>query len=688
MSDVWLDSKSVQNLLSISRQAVDKQCASGKLQSRKAIDVNGHVIKEIALGSLPKEAQDRYWEQQRIAAEVAAKKRGGRPSKVQKEAQARAEAQKAAEAAANEAYITAPGWQRAIADHRYTVVQDTVGMKRRQIAEYIRVNNIQASVTTVYRWHRLYREQGRAGLLSAYGNRKGDSSIPDDVFSKYVAIYNRESQPSSQTAYEAAKGWYDEHYTGKCPSLKAFEYRYKRDIPEVQRYMARYGESAFNRRYGYSITRDLCSLTAGEVAVGDHMQLDVLVKMPDGKIVRPWLTAWCDMKSRRFMGWYLHPEAPNSDHILISFKNMAEKFGLPKCIYIDNGKDYRCKDFAGGRKTVRPDYDLDRITGLVEDTGTQVLFKTKIVSNLTAELGVEVNFALPYNAQAKVIERHFRNHHDKFERLLDGYTGTNTVKRPEGLKGQLKSDKILPYAEFCALLERFLQILDRIPFGSKAQMANCSPVEIWNADNPALRKVSDPRALALFCMRTSRPVKVGKNGVKDSDLGVVYWNDALVSHKGERVYLRRDPQDYKYAWVYSESDELICRAEQQTLVKPLADDPISKEQLAEGMRRKRAEKKAVKALIKAQEDIPNEERIRMLEAGVAAINRERGYDEPEQEPVTLVMQQTPLDKRVREQEQYLREATTNSPVLPLVNVPAPKKLLPCTATQRDYQNRN
>ncbi len=686
---MFIEFAEAQQLLGISQQATLKRVTTGKLDARQVPNPNGGRPKwEISLESLPQEAQDRYWEQQRLAAEVAAKRRGGRPTKSQKEAQARAAAIQAAEAAANEAYITAPGWQRAIADHRYTVVQDTVGMKRRQIAEYIRVNNIQASVTTVYRWHRLYREQGRAGLLSAYGNRKGESSIPDDVFSKYVAIYNRESQPSSQTAYEAAKGWYDEHYTGKCPSLKAFEYRYKRDIPEVQRYMARYGESAFNRRYGYSITRDLCSLTAGEVAVGDHMQLDVLVKMPDGKIVRPWLTAWCDMKSRRFMGWYLHPEAPNSDHILISFKNMAEKFGLPKCIYIDNGKDYRCKDFAGGRKTVKPDYDLDRITGLIEDTGTQVLFKTKIVSNLTAELGVEVNFALPYNAQAKVIERHFRNHHDKFERLLDGYTGTNTVKRPEMLKRQLKSDKILPYAEFCALLERFLQILDRIPFGSKAQMANCSPVEIWNADNPALRKVSDPRALALFCMRTSRPVKVGKNGVKDSDLGVVYWNDALVSHKGERVYLRRDPQDYKYAWVYSESDELICRAEQQTLVKPLADDPISKEQLAEGMRRKRAEKKAVKALIKAQEDIPNEERIRMLEAGVAAINRERGYDEPEQEPVTLVMQQTPLDKRVREQEQYLREATTNSPVLPLVNVPAPKKLLPCTATQRDYQNRN
>lgn len=684
---MWIDVKQAALFYGCTRQVFMRKLT--QFDARRTPNPNGGRPKwEIALESLPQEAQERYYEQQRLAAEVAAKRRGGRPSKAQKAAQERAEAQKAAEAAAAEAYITAPGWQRKIADDRYTVVQDTIGMKRRQIAEYIRANNIQASVTTVYRWHRLYREQGKAGLLSAYGNRKGQSCIPDDVFSKYVAIYNSESQPSSQTAYELAKGWFDEHYTGACPSIKAFEYRYKRDIPEVQRYMARYGESAFNRKYGYSITRDLCSLTAGEVAVGDHMQLDLLVKMPDGKIERPWLTAWCDMKSRRFLGWYVHPEAPNSDHILLSFKNMAERFGLPKCIYIDNGKDYRSKDFAGGRKAFKADYDIERITGTIEDTGTQALFKTKMVSNLTAELSIDVQFAIPYNAQAKVIERHFRNHHDKFERLLDGYTGTNTVKRPEVLKRQLKSDKVLPYAEFCQLLERFLNILDRIPFGSKAQMANCSPVEIWNADNPALRKVSDPRALALFCMRTSRPVKVGKNGVKDADYGVIYWNDALVGHKGERVYLRRDMNDLRYAWVYSERDELICRAEQQTLVKPLADDPVSKADLAEGMRRKRAEKKAVKALIKAQENISNEDRIRMLEAGIAAVNRERGYEEPDVPVRTLVMQHTPLDERVREQDQYLREGTTNSPVLPVVNAPKPKKLLPCTATQRDYQNKN
>ncbi len=686
---MWVDVATAASLLGIAVTNVRKAIKVGRITARQVPNPHGGRPKyEIALESLPQEAQDRYWQQQRLAAEVAAKKRGGRPSKAQKEAQARAEAEAAAEVAATEAYITAPGWQREIVDDRYAVVQDTIDMGRKAIAEYIRANNIQATVGTVYRWRRLFKEQGKAGLLTAYGNRKGESAVPDDVFSKFVAIYNSESQPSSQTAYMAAKGWYDEHYSGDCPSLRAFEYRYKRDIPEVQRYMARFGESAFNRKYGYSITRDLTSLTAGEVAVGDHMQLDVLTKMPDGKIVRPWLTAWCDMKSRRFMGWYLHPEAPNSDHILLSFKNMAERFGLPRYIYIDNGKDYRSKDFAGGRKAIRPEYDLDRIASLVEDTGTQVLFQTKIVSNLTAELGIGVQFAIPYSAQSKVIERHFRNHHDKFERLLDGYTGTNTVKRPEVLKRQLKTDKILPYDELCQLLERFLQVLDRIPFGSKAIMANCSPVEIWNKDNPALRRVSDPRTLALFCMRTSRPVKVGKNGVKDSDLGVIYWDDALVSHKGERVYLRRDLQNYRFAWVYSESDELICRAEQQSLVKPLADDPISKEELAEGMRRKRAEKKAVKALIKAQEDIPNEERIRMLEAGVAAINRERGYEEPEEPARTLVMQQTPLDKRVREQERYLKEATTNSPVLPIIDAPAPKKLLPCTATQRDYQNKN
>ena len=41
-----------------------------------------------------------------------------------------------------------------------------------------------------------------------------------------------------------------------------------------------------------------CRLVNGTAFGGGHMWN--VVEMPDGKAVRPWLTAWVDMKSRKF----------------------------------------------------------------------------------------------------------------------------------------------------------------------------------------------------------------------------------------------------------------------------------------------------------------------------------------------------------------------------------------------------
>ncbi|MDO5297762.1 MAG: transposase domain-containing protein, partial [bacterium] len=460
---------------------------------------------EISLDSLPKEAQERYYEQQRIAEQVAKAKRGGRPSKAKLEARAKAEAEAAAVIEANKVYLEAPDWQKSEVDRRVYILESTKGLSQKEAMAWVDEYNLRnadrpckCSLSTLSRWRKLYSEGGKNALMTGYGKRKGQSIIEDDVFSVFYSVYAKEGKVSTKTAWIIARGYYTEHYEGECPSLGAFEYRLKHDpnISEQEIYFARHGASAYNRKYGYYIERDLSKLIAGQCAVGDHMQFDLMVKMPDGKVVRPWLTAWVDMKSRRFLGWCPHPEAPNSSHIFQSFYHMADRCGLPEALYLDNGRDYRSKDFAGGRRRYS-DEDKERIT-----------------SCLTGDLGIEVTFALPRNAQAKVIERRFRDHHDKFERLFKGYTGTNIAYKPEALNEQVKKQEVLSWDRFLELLGQFLETLDRIPFGAKAHFSKLSPVEIWNADNPALRRVSKD-SLALFCMRSSRPIKVGRAGVKD-----------------------------------------------------------------------------------------------------------------------------------------------------------------------------
>ena len=113
--------------------------------------------------------------------------------------------------------------------------------------------------------------------------------------------------------------------------------------------MARNGMSYFNHALNRYIDRDYSNINCGEVWVSDHAQIDIACFAPDGKVVFPWVTAWRDYKSGKWLGWLLQCGSPNSDRIFQAFYYAAEEFGLPKDVIIDNGKDYRSKDFAGGR---------------------------------------------------------------------------------------------------------------------------------------------------------------------------------------------------------------------------------------------------------------------------------------------------------------------------------------------------
>ena len=112
--------------------------------------------------------------------------------------------------------------------------------------------------------------------------------------------------------------------------------------------MARFGNAAWNKKYASYIPRDYSNLRAGSCWVSDHAQIDVAVNF-NGSVCFPWVTVFRDVKTSKWLGWFLHADAPNSDHIFQAFYYGVQHFGLPDDIYLDNGKDYRCKDFAGGR---------------------------------------------------------------------------------------------------------------------------------------------------------------------------------------------------------------------------------------------------------------------------------------------------------------------------------------------------
>ena len=191
-------------------------------------------------------------------------------------------------------------------------------------------------------------------------------------------------------------------------------------IPDAQLTYARRGKRAWEAAYMQK-TKRVKPVMVNDVWFGDHHKLDLFVLDENGNLVRPWMTAWMDACSRKFVGWELTLE-PNSDTVADSFCRAAvytagsDVHGLPRAIYIDNGKDYRSQRFEGDR--------------FVEDDLGLLNAEFYEKEGLLRALGVAVHHALPYRGWSKDVERAFGTLED-FIREMPGWCGDSPEERPE-----------------------------------------------------------------------------------------------------------------------------------------------------------------------------------------------------------------------------------------------------------------
>lgn len=221
-----------------------------------------------------------------------------------------------------------------------------------------------------------YKEFGINGLLAQYGKRGGSTVVDDRLYEYFKNLYLKEGAPSLYSCWEQTKGYAirEEIELNEFPSHHSFRRRLEKEIPKQAIYLARYGYSAWNRKYSNYIERDYSNIICGKVWVSDHAQIDIACLTETGESVFPWVTAWRDFKSSKWLGWLLQTGHPNSDHIFQTFYYAAENYGLPTDVIIDNGKDYRCKDFAGGRKRITIDTNQAKATSMLSELNIKVHF--------------------------------------------------------------------------------------------------------------------------------------------------------------------------------------------------------------------------------------------------------------------------------------------------------------------------
>jgi hypothetical protein len=421
----------------------------------------------------------------------------------------------------------APAWARDKAHKILAVLEASKGMIGRELKAFVAEWNAKhpgrtISYSRVLEWRKIHDEQGITGLLPQYGKNSGKTSVKDDWFFYFRDRYLKEGGSSSRSCWLGTFGYARERNHSlddrSFPSEAAFLRRLEREIPASSIYLQRFGFERWKRKYGSYIDRDYSNISAGEVWVGDHAQVDVAVKLPNGKPCFPWVTAWRCFKTGRWLGWHHHSEAPNSDHIFQSFYYAAKDYGLPDDLIIDNGKDYRVRDFAGGRTTCKAAIDEEKTVAM------------------TSILGIKTHFALAYNAQTKPIERDFLKSKEWFSKNMPGYRGGNTKERPEALKEEIRKGKILSWEEYTKFMDLFItNVLDNMPSQGK-NLKGLSPMQAWEKENPLLKRISVD-SLKLFCMRTSKPLTVGRNGAKDSEVDLTYYAEWMSPLKGSKVYL-------------------------------------------------------------------------------------------------------------------------------------------------------
>lgn len=451
-----------------------------------------------------------------------------------------------------------------------------------------------------------YQEYGEAALADGRGKHENHArSIPDRVFDIFQYYYLDESQKSVRKCMELTKLALREEEPELLPlaSEASFSRRIARDIPIPVLEYYRKGEKAFRDRCAPYIERTYEDLNSNDIWVCDNHTFDVFVN--DGehkKPVRVYLTAFQDVRSRKMMGWHV-TLTPCSDATLAALRRGIERYGIPKRILSDNGREFLTFDI-GGRGFRK---EAER--------------KEHVAPTILDNLGIEFRTALVRNAKAKIIERAFRDVKEDFSKLFAGYTGGTIAERPERLKKTGKDAgnfTLLP--EFVKYVDTYIEGYFNTRPHSGSGMNGRTRDEVYAACLVEKRTATKEQ-LNLMMLRNTRMQQVKRNGVQLSIYDCRIWFNSLelsYNYLGKKVYFRYDPHDLAQVRVYDEADRFLCTAGQIAKLSYFA----TKEEVADAMRVNRQLERLVRNYKKANDihaadamDMIMEEASRLMGSG-------------------------------------------------------------------------
>lgn len=522
----WLKVKEVAELLGVTDSAIKKAVKKNKYEYRHVDGIGqGGKQLEIALESLPQEAQNKY-------------------NKVQEEVVYKEVTQ-------------FTGKQREEANFKALIVEQ---YKRSQLSpdDFVKDFNERNpdSVITksqLFRWQRKYKSGDVADLIDMRGgHNRGQITIPPDAWEYFYALYMTLQKRSVQRCWELTRLEYP-----NIPTVSTFE-RNLTTIPKLVMIYYREGEKAFNDAL-VSMERSREDIASNDIWFSDHHLVDVAVINNRGKVFRPWLTVFFDARASKVISFIVRDKSADATVIKQCLRLGMEKYGVPKELYFDNGKDYREKSFNA-------DFPI----------------------SLVKQLGINMIYATPYHGQAKTVERFFGTMEDRFCKLLPTYLGKDAKQRPENMRvtfDKLK-DKALTMEQFIKALENYFVEYNNTPSGGIDMNGKC-PEQVYCENLHTVTEVKDKSILRILCGTFDERI-VQKNGVQYQ--GRFYYHTELLAHQGEKVVINADPYNMDELNIFDTDMRAICKAPAKVRT-PFRH--TTQEQIKEAMKEKKEARKMI-----------------------------------------------------------------------------------------------
>ncbi len=400
------------------------------------------------------------------------------------------------------------------------------------------------SQSTLYELLKRVEEEGVQQLVDKRGgHNRGNCSIPPKYQQYFKVLYLQSSKPKVSQCYRETLAY--AHYNREedlLPSESVFR-RFAKSFSCSEIALKRGGKIQYQNDVESHCLRDYSTILPNDYYVSDHHLMDVFVRYQDqtGKwrVARPWGSYVMDVRTRKILAWYIRLESPNADVVLYIFSMAIEKYGIPKHVYLDNGKDYRAEDLF--------------YTPLKNDG-------EKPFNNLAEILDIEPTFTLPYHGQSKNIERFFRTLEESFGKMWRTYAGSDAKKRPEDLKHL----DIMKYPT----LEQFKEGHDDyiVAYNNSSHtgdsMENKSP-DYWyykllaeHPENP--QRMVPKKSLLFYLLRVKGTRKIQQDGIKFGN--TFYTCTAAETYHGRKVLAKYSPVEPDVLYIFDTEDNFMFTA--------------------------------------------------------------------------------------------------------------------------------